>query len=278
MGSLLETLITFVGTILVFALAAQSIQEMLKSIFAIKGRTMQSAIEGLVRESTTAVGQAPADADAILVQVTARLRALGQGGIRPNRIRLDTLPAAQLQELIAKVEPHAVPGLPAEHAKAIGILAAIGRQARDWYPLAIAPVDERYRRRMRMLAFFTSAVVVIPFNLDATRIFRLAETRPGLRAQVVAIAAHADSAYRGLPTKTAGSVASQSDLQQIGRVFNEDLLGCFTLAKLKQPRWWLGILFSIVLVSMGAPFWDDLLESLFGLKSRVVAAGRAANT
>ncbi len=71
MGSLLETLITSVGTILVFALAAQSIQEMLKSIFAIKGRTMQAAIEGLVRESTRALGQAPADADAILVQVTA---------------------------------------------------------------------------------------------------------------------------------------------------------------------------------------------------------------
>jgi len=278
MGSLLETLITFVGTILVFALAAQSIQEILKSVFAIKGRTMQAAIEGLVRESTVACGQTPGDADAILVQVTARLRALGQGGFRPNRIRLDTLPAAQLQELIAKVEPTAVPGLPVEHAKAAAILSLIGRQARDWYPLAIAPVDERYRRRMRMLAFFTSAVVVVPFNLDATRIFTLAETRPSLRAQVVAIAARVDSAYRAAPAKAAGVVASETDMQQIRGVFSEDLLGCFTFAKLKQPRWWLGILFSIVLVSMGAPFWDDLLESLFGLKSRVVAAGRAANT
>jgi len=275
MSSLLETLLTFVGTILVFALAAQSIQEMLKTIFAIRGRTMQAAIEGLVRESSVACGQTNADGDAILVQVTARLRALGQGGIRPNRIRLDAITAMQLQELIAKVEPATVPGLPTDHAKGVAMLAAIGKQAKQWYPLAIAPVDDRYRRRMRVLAFFTSAAVVIPFNLDATRVFTLAETRPDLRAQVVSIAARVDSAYRSSPSKAVGVVATQRDLNQIRGVFSEDLLGCITLDKLLQPRWWLGIFFSIVLVSMGAPFWDDLLESLFGLKKRALAAGAA---
>jgi hypothetical protein len=231
MGSLLETLITFVGTVLVFALAAQSIQELLKSIFAFKGRTMQSAIEGLVREATRSKGLPAETGDAILAQITARLRVLGQGGIRRLRIRLDALPAPFLQDLIGKVDPATVPELPHDPAEASAMLKAIGRQAKEWYPLAVAPVDERYRRRMRVLAFFTSAVVVVPFNLDATRLFTLAET-------------------------------------------HDTLLGCFTLDKLAQPRWWLGIFFSTVLVSMGAPFWDDLLESLFGLKKRVAASAK----
>jgi hypothetical protein len=38
--------------------------------------------------------------------------------------------------------------------------------------------------------------------------------------------------------------------------------------------WWLGILLSTFLVSLGAPFWHDTLETLFGIKNRVRAEAK----
>lgn len=47
-------------------------------------------------------------------------------------------------------------------------------------------------------------------------------------------------------------------------------------------RWWIGIIASTLLVSLGAPFWHDLLETVFGLKNRIraqaasISAGKPA--
>jgi hypothetical protein len=41
--------------------------------------------------------------------------------------------------------------------------------------------------------------------------------------------------------------------------------------RLKDPAWWIGIVLSTLLVGLGAPFWHDALETLFGVKNRVQA-------
>ncbi|NOT08892.1 MAG: hypothetical protein HOP28_11885 [Gemmatimonadales bacterium] len=309
MTTLLETLLAFVGTMLVFALAAQSVQEVLKTMFVIKGRTMLRAVEGLVREATKANRQWTIDADAIIGQVLRRVGALGQFGLRPGKIRLDALPAAQLEDLIAKVEPADIPGLPGNREDAREILKAIAKQARDWYPIAVQPVEKRYRRRMRVLSLLASALVVVPFNLDAIRIYALAQSSPEFRADALALVGRLDSAYVAAEparpaadsiqpdsaradsaqvtavdtTTTAdstrqGRTLSKEDLQQIRKVYSEDLLGRFRVENLREGRWWLGILLSIVLVSLGAPFWHDLLESLFGFKKRLAATAASATS
>lgn len=309
MATLIETLGAFIGTMLVFALVAQSLQELLKTMFVIKGQTLRNAINGLVREATKANRQWTIDAEAILRQVMARIGGLGQDGVLPGKIRLDAIPAAQLESLISKVEPADVPGLPGDRDQALAILAAIGQQAKEWYPIAVAPVDDRYRRRMRVLALFSSALVVLPFNLDAIRIFSLAQTSPEFRAQAMALATRLDSVYQSTtdtaqvalartdsaatvadsnadsltaplptaspPTATSSARArpvyrpTESDMQEIRQVYSAELLGRFSLDNLSRPRWWFGTLLSILLVSLGAPFWHDLLEALFGLKNRL---------
>src|SRR3954467_7515362 len=56
MLSLLETLITFIGVMLVLALAAQSIQEMVKVIFALKGQAALRGLRGLINEAVQSQG------------------------------------------------------------------------------------------------------------------------------------------------------------------------------------------------------------------------------
>src|SRR4026209_168114 len=102
----------------VVALAAQSVQELLKAAFAIKGYTLLKAIKGLVRESVRAHGQWSIDAEAILQELTLRLHALGQGAFQAKKPRLDPLPAPKLKELLGGIDPSLVPGLPVERKTA----------------------------------------------------------------------------------------------------------------------------------------------------------------
>ncbi len=311
MSTLLETLLSFVGVMFVLALAAQSVQELLKAAFTIKGQTLRKAVESLIRESVRAQGQWSIDADAILAELTRRLGALGQKGFRKGSLRLDALPAGKLKELLAGIDPGLVPGLPVDRPVAKDVLAAIAAQAERWYDLALAPVDDRYRRRMRALALVASAIVVIPLNAGARKVYDASRNDPEFRARVAEVVARLDSipdrrpggdttaaaapdtsaaapgdttaALRDTVAAAADTAApagqtlrsriSPRDSAAVVALYNrEDPLlrfGLPTRADLGSPGWWLSILVSILFVSLGAPFWHDLLETVFGLKNRL---------
>lgn len=292
MSNLLQALIAFVGVMLVLALAAQSVQEILKTMVVLKGRAQLKAMEGLIREATRFHGQFNIDADAIIADVKKRLAALGQKGVRKGKLRLDELGADNLKDLIASVSVSGIPGLQIAEEEAKKALEAIGERARTWYDLAVCPVDQKYRRQMRVLALAASAFVVIPLNAGAGRIFKMARTDPAFRARVDSMVAHLqaipdtatvvvkrDSAAGGdsaavVTTDTTRVAARNARAEAAHEMVRADSLGIFapiTGDDLSSIPWWVGILLSVLLVSLGAPFWHDLLESLFGLKNRIRA-------
>ncbi len=299
MASLLETLITFVVAMLVLALAAQSVQELIKVAFALKGRVALKALRGLVREAAEAHQQMPNDGDDILAELIRRLQALGQKGFGKSGIRLDSLSAEQLQGLIAAVDPAKIAGLKAlEDGAAKTRLAAIARQACVWFPLAMNPVDTRYRRRMRFLAFVTSALVVLGLNAGAIDLLRQTMSDPALRARMgergerllqldsliaavvdsVAVRAQApDSQQRHtetLRTRLDSLTGVRAGVTQAGLEDLSDMLTGPAGWHVRSLEWWVGILFSTLLVSFGAPFWHDVLESLFGVKQMLRSGSR----
>jgi hypothetical protein len=79
---------------------------------------------------------------------------------------------------------------------------------------------------------------VLALNADALTVVKLSRVDPG------ALRAAADTSF---------------------------LLGTLGDRRPGDPLWWVGIVLSTLLVSLGAPFWHDLLEALFGLKNRVRA-------
>ncbi|HEX9895310.1 MAG TPA: hypothetical protein VGA78_15380, partial [Gemmatimonadales bacterium] len=110
MSNLFEAALAFVGVMFLLGLAAQSVQEIVKTTFAIKGFTRRKAIEGLVGEAVRVQGQFSIDARAIIDELIRRLAALGQNGVRKGKVRLDELEADQLKDLIESVPASAVPG------------------------------------------------------------------------------------------------------------------------------------------------------------------------
>jgi hypothetical protein len=318
MMSLLETALALLGVVLVLALAAESLQEIVKSSLALKGHTTLQALEHLVTEAARANSQTTTDAEEIVKAIRRRLRALGHRGVRSNGVRIDSISSEQLGDLIRSVAPDEVRGLRAlEPGEARRRLQAIAVRAVGWFPLAMAPLDDRYRRRMRGLAIASSAVVVLAVNADAFAILRRARQDPIFRERVLALAtrldsleqrsiagasaaaalpssgdsasrgsARGDSAPRGDSAARRGSAARGASARDDStRVASAGVLALQSLAQGDfvggpdgwQPKsysWWIGILLTIALVSLGAPFWHDALEALFGLKTRLRAQTR----
>jgi len=131
MSSLLQVLLSLVGTALVLALAAQSLQEILKVMFALKGRARLQAIEGLLRESGKASGLSRAETDKIFDDIVERLRGLAQDGVRKDKVRLDWITPEKLRSLIQSATND-----PAVSSK----LKQLADRATEWFDLSMAPV------------------------------------------------------------------------------------------------------------------------------------------
>lgn len=299
MGSLLEIIATLVGTVLVLALAAQALQEMVKHTFAIKGWTRFQAVERLVVESARQAGLGTTDGKNIMEQVAERLRGLSQNGLRPGTVRLDVLDQQQLSQLIRSVDPARVCALkPLGQEDGRRRLGDVADETVKWFDLSLAPVADRYRRRMQLGALASALVVVLAVNADAIRLAGAVRTDPSVRSRMAAAAQAswtADSALRVLEdsalalardSATAAAAASLGPAIQVARTRRDSLLTATLTgdqsAFLGYPAdwqfgwtWLIGIVFSTLLVSLGAPFWHDVLEAVFGLKHRMRPGGTA---
>ena len=289
MTTLLEVAVTLIGVMLVLALAAQSVQEVIKASFALKGRTKLQALDRLITEAARSKNQTKTDAEEIVKAVRARLRALGQGGVRSSAIRLDAVSSSQLKELIELVSPDDVTSLRAlDREKACERLREIAQRAVTWYPLAMSPVDDRYRRRMRGLAVLSSAIVVLGANVNAFDVLQRARRDPEFRARVTAVTMRLDTLQRRADSVARTPVDSAKSTAAAAVRAIRDSAGTAALKALsddalisgpggwqyKSYTWWAGIILSIALVSLGAPFWHDTLEAMFGLKSRLRAQAK----
>jgi hypothetical protein len=286
MTSLLDVLLTFVGVMFVLALAAQSIQELIKAMFVFRGQAMKKALEGLITEAGASQGLNKESATALMDELIRRLQTLGQKGWRDKAVRLDSLPPDKLKELVATTDPSTVPALQIKHTNAKEILTAIGLQAEKLYDLAVNPVSEKYKRQMRVLALGVSALVVIPLNVGAKKIWDAARTDAAFRNNVISLVQSIDSLPRDTTRPAEDSAAAAGDTAAVRRVTERRSLAQGTVAlrsladtsmfrlgfptgtELGNFRWWVSILISILFVSIGAPFWHDLFEMIFGFKNR----------
>lgn len=289
MISLLEVVVTFVGTMFILALAAERLQEIVKASFALKSWTKLSAVRGLVIEAARAQGLMQTDGEEIFDEVIQRLRNLGQNGLRPKAVRLDAIDKCQLSGLIAAVDAARVSGLKILSADEAGRrLQLIGNRTEGWFDLAMDPVADRYRRRMQLWAVAAALVIVVVLNVDALAVVRRAQTDPVFRQAMAtqverlqvadsSARAHHDSAA----VRDTGAAARARSAAQDSAIALRD---SFLLAATTGPQalfggypkgwtfswpWLLGILLSTLLVSLGAPFWHDVLEGVFGWKNKL---------
>lgn len=170
-------------------------------------------------------------------------------------------------------------------------------QADSWYGTIMQSLDERYSRSMKTCALVISIVVVIALNANIFAIYRQISGNDAVRAMIVQAgenllqklneqqtAAQQPSQPADQPSEQQLKTQIEEVKQSIANV--KVAAQAYTDLGFSGPRWmrdaWLnrdqittyqvfetllGWIVMTALLSVGAPFWQDTLESLFGLKN-----------
>jgi hypothetical protein len=166
----------------------------------------------------------------------------------------------------------------------------------NWYDTVMHSFEERYTRGMKTYAFIISLMVAVWLNANILSIYHDISTNEAHRAAVVAYGPEALKRYEEAQAKAIAEQkpeVAQNLQQQIDSTKKEisTAAAAFTsfgfkplgeefrdLSKLnRQEGLWRAIqhllymlcgwIIMAALLSVGAPFWQDTLESLFGIKN-----------
>lgn len=185
----------------------------------------------------------------------------------------------------------------------VNSLRAIVDRVNVWFDTVMQSFDERYNRSMKTVTLIICALVVILLNANIINIYREISTNDARRSLVLQTA----DRYRASQTNQNANtnqtaVNGAEDLEKLyeeGRSVINKNIADYTSLGFKGPSWMLAVpdwikgtgfyanpeyhslefrfwqaartvigwLIMTLLLSAGAPFWQDTLESLFGLKN-----------
>lgn len=160
----------------------------------------------------------------------------------------------------------------------------------EWYSTIMQGFEERYNRSMKTFALVISFITVLLLNANIFAIYKQVSSNEQLRAQLVNAGQQVSQKLN--EQRAAGQTsADQTDatLNQIADQTVKEIqenAGLYTSFGFEGPKWivrvWkepstmfsrgafetiIGWIIMTMLLSVGAPFWQDTLESLFGLKN-----------
>ena len=154
------------------------------------------------------------------------------------------------------------------------------RSVETWFDMTMDRVSGWYKRRTQTSLIVIAAIVTLLFNADALQVGRALWNDDAVRAAVVAQAQSSVETGQGAANQAEGVSQSAEDLaDEVADVRSLELpLGWSTDPD--DPRWFdsaaggvgklLGLLATILALTLGAPFWFDLL----GRVSRVRTTGK----
>lgn len=222
-----------------------------------------------------------------------------------DKVRQETPSGGQPQELSAltKALQDAASGLTAlakAYDEALAPLRARLQHVEHWYDTVMQSFEERYSRSMKTWALVISAIVVVLLNANFLKLHDRVSRSAVLRAALVE--SRADITAR--LTREGGGAATASDAAAVLAQIKDELATNaqlyttygFEPLNVEQAKWWrdtwgkskraafghdvrviVGWMITVALLSVGAPFWQDLLESLFGVKNLLRRRGDIKN-
>lgn len=271
----LDIMISFIIVIFILSLLVQSLQSILKRLFRMKTRQAVNYARDIFGSLQ---GALPLEA------IQKEL------GVLEKKMRVPELDAASMETLIGKImdlgavkdhlkgEPTAL-----ENVKS----AALDRLAQD-----VDLVKEHYVSSMKHLSLLLAVFVSLALNADSLQMIEKISSDKTVR-QIIVQTNYIQQTLRPPTRKPVHSSGASSaresiksdlaDISLLAREYEGLNIGIkwssttddfssladkrerilFILKKL------VGILITAVLVSMGAPFWHDILQAMFSLKDRL---------
>jgi hypothetical protein len=298
---MLETLDAIIATAAValgLSLIVQAIQQIIKQWLDLKSnymrfqllamfntkQSMTSSVPDMgLRRITKMVGEVDDNARKIVDQLETATKSFGYKDLE----LLETLSVDEMKRL-AKSLPM--------FAKAKEEWKQVEKNIDTWLTFTQRAFQDLYQRRMKLWSFIVSAIVVLLLNANLLEVYNEFSMNKPLRDAAAAMAEKfvamprdsiivkektgaKDTAY--VVSKPDSLIVQEiqkslSDVQQVAasKTFQIFRWTKARLAQLYSDRWYviwpkaiLGWFAMTLLVSLGAPFWYDLLKTLMGIKN-----------
>src|SRR5438309_1752471 len=276
----LDTAIAVVIVLLLLSLIVQSIQTFLKKVTRFKSRQIAASLEKLFTQvpQTSAAGSPKEMKDSVLKYFADLGRASlfgNHAAAQPNNGLLEKAAgnASTLAQVIANVNTHV--------AIAKAQLNARLDTLESWFDTVMQGFQERYARNMRTWSFAIGLAVAIAMNANIVQVYQRFSSDAIERQRVIARGAVIQEQYTkqisATPANNQLVEQMKSELAKNAETYNAlgfTPMTTETWGKIWAVRWtpdfWetlIGWLVMAFLLSLGAPFWHDALESLFGVKN-----------
>ncbi|MEP6911365.1 MAG: hypothetical protein ABI923_01340 [bacterium] len=272
----LDTIIAMVVVLLVLSLIVQSIQSFIKKMLKVKSGTILNSLEDLFSYiDTTGTGKTPKQ---LVEEVKAELKKIGRVSFR-GTLMIDSIAKGDLEKILNK----------------LGYNNLIS-DMNVWFDSVMQSFEERYSRHMKTIALIISILVVIFLNANFFNVYQKiasdSVTRAALLEKGEALKKKREQqTAANVPESDPANVKLKEEYEQLQKEYREGLgtykgfgFNPLTLQQTKdfvnarggwenQSRFkegtkvLAGWALMALLLSVGAPFWQDTLESLFGLKN-----------
>jgi hypothetical protein len=265
MDQILDNFIAVALVFLLLSLIVKAVQDILKWFWANKEKALEQTLcEFVGKDASKAI----------------KNKVCSVFGAKDMTV-LEHFSESQFSSILEKLEPAALTHLPKELGISEQDVESAKAAAVTQFSNAIAKFQASYERDMAYWVFGVSALVVVLFNANIVAIYEEIRTNSVTRQSLVQIA---DTRYRTVlenADEDAGEDLGellQAERQKIdsyltdapilmrgiiGGNFDVYIKDLRTYPYLMLP----GLVFSVFLVYLGAPFWHDLLSSLLSMKN-----------
>jgi hypothetical protein len=291
MFDIFDVIISVAAVILGLSLVVQAIQQIIKQSLDLKSSYMKSELLALFDEpkvvpkllsnfqTVNRMANSAGDfAKRIVGEIENKIRGFGFNDLH----LIEDITSEKLIEIV-----RSLPIVEETHLKD-KVDDAI-KQVELWFDVTKHAFQDHYARRMKYWAFVISAAVVIAMNANIIEIFKEFNSNKPMRDAMVA----AMPALLAIAERETTAVKHLTDSQRVA-IIKERVQDIQTLATDKSfhlVRWnttpsdsmtfsswnrhllpavarnWFGWLVMTLLVSLGSPFWYDLLNTVMGLKN-----------
>lgn len=306
MLEILDGIIATAAVVLALSLIVQAIQQVIKQAFDLKSSYMRKellALFGTVKPAADSEGmrrmvgnviqavrpysgkldQESAGASQIVAEIEAKIRSFGYKDLE----LIKGLDENKLKEIVKSLPMFGGSGAKDKLKKVL-------EDIETWFDVTKKAFQDHYERRMKTWALVVSGILVLALNANVIDIYREFATQKSVREAAVAmgqrfLSVPIDSLTRqtSAPKNDTTRVESNRDsiivgqikenVSQIQKILSDNSFQLFRWTKpphLRSQTWFLDLVTTLfgwagmaLLVSLGAPFWYDLLKTLFGVKN-----------
>lgn len=290
MLGMLQVVIGLVFVLLLLSLLATTIMELLASFFALRGRNLESALKNLLSSSDKAEELfKDFKSNSLYRQLSQKA---GKTRRSPSYLSAESfqsilfdviLKGEKIDQIVDKIET-----LPDDDLK--NVLKQLLNDAEyelqefkgkihGWYDNIMDRASGWYKRMVQKIVVLVGIMIAVVFNADTIAIFERLESDPESLQQVVNLAENYLAKNDAEQVITATPTFDQR-LDEVRSLINDEIeqakspLGLgwegISFTTFSPTEWGIKILGWIVTalaISLGAPFWFDLLRKLVNIRS-----------